>query len=184
LGKVIDDGEDLKMKSFMMSVIVLAAIIILCTSCGEKKPEVSEDIDRDVETLNNRINDLDKQLDDLKTTTEALDMDLRTRLKQINDTIDRVETSRAEARDAVNVLRLRIQGKKALTVAKPKALPPLVRILLVIIIVVLLVIVIQRATARRYAPLDEDEPVESKREPGSKPAGGARPPDSGEDDQA
>lgn len=133
-----------------LGVAILAIILVLCFigGCGDKRQKLSEETERDIAIINDRINDIDRQMQDLRRAVESMQNEMNLKMIEINNAILRLETSRLEAKAALENIQLRVKGEKKLSTAERKVLPIGVRIILVIIIIVLLVILIKKATIR------------------------------------
>ena len=150
-------------------VIVFVCVILLIGlwACQKQKPSVSEELERDVETLNNRVADLNKQLQDLRKSLQLLQKDVSIRVDEIETTMKRVESSRIESQIAVEEISRRIKGEKKLTVAEKKMFPAGVRILLLLVLLILIVILLKMAMSRApdTTPSVTPTPEEKKSEP-------------------
>ncbi|MCX7765191.1 MAG: hypothetical protein N2246_00575 [Candidatus Sumerlaeia bacterium] len=131
-------------------VTILTIILLLCCigGCGDKRQKFSEETERDLAIINDRINDIDRQMQDLRRAVESMQNEMNLKMIEINNAILRLETSRLEAKSALENIQLRVKGEKKLSTAERKVLPIGVRIILVIIIIVLVVILIKKATIR------------------------------------
>jgi len=156
--------------NILLYFLVLSLLVF--TACEREKPTVGEELERDVETLNNRVTALNNQLQDLRKSIELLQKDIDARSGEIQTALKNIESSRIEAQIAVEEVARRIKGERKLTVAEKKVLPTGVRVLIFVILIILIAILIKMAlskmpesvpsTAQSRAPEEEKKSSEDK----------------------